>query len=76
MPPMYDWRCKTCGGEVMIIRKMSESEDPPTKDEINKDMKDAGLDCGHPQLEKFMKSAPKASYGTTWAGGGGGKGRW
>lgn len=31
--PIYVWRCYDCEEEVEVLRKMSESEDPPQEDE-------------------------------------------
>lgn len=47
--PQYEYQCKKCKAEVIVDRKMSESDVKPTVDEL----KDLPKECEH-ELQRIL----------------------
>ena len=72
--PIYAYRCLDCKETTEVVRKLNEWDRPPDAEEFPKCRCDPETEG--PAWERYLKGAPKANYGYSWAGGGGGKGKW
>jgi hypothetical protein len=75
--PMYDWRCTRCQLDVSTLRPFSESDTPPSEDDIS-DSTAGKTDlpaCLEHKWTKVILKAPGLSFTGSWGYGNGGRGK-